>query len=861
MSQELLYTSATRGLKPGSSGFCTVASTRGMAGPLASALESLSAYRHVFRPGDPQADRNPVAWVHVKLNAGGRPYCVLSRVADYGQDYSGRTNKLAHHVALQANETPTSGPARMLEQRNFMETSWDGEPRILPVGRAVEDKHRATLGACRHWQDMTGDAGWAGVLAESFLDDPQRPVYIIFEPGMEILPLFGEAIELLPENRRWDVTFSTYFTSLPRGVTCNWRCLLAGSKEANESRRFVHALRIDLTQPLERVEGGTLVEQARTGKQIRRPLPASASPASEPEYFEVVGAENGGGGLPESGRESSSYSIPGTPTVPPPPPRRRQWTDTTGTDSPRRALKLAVTVAVLVVMVGTIAGGVYVLQTRKPNKPDATVAQGKPKKETKDEAKAVTTTAIPKGNPPTGRTVAMSGDTTPQQATAAANQTKNSSTAGESEDTTPVKANGNETKGQPDKTGKPDKNTKDGGNGDSGSGKPAVAAKTEPAKSKKQYEYVPLPGSPDDGYEKESIKRFIVKSVTLSTDSPRLSLLIPSFVADWESKSNGTTVELRHKSNDVKLATFAIEKPELSDGSNTFQLLLDIPRNQFKKPAWQNLKWCVLQLDDGPMKHRYILQKPHTSRLKRRLVDWKLTWEFPLAQRTKGSKIAGLKIAYICLKVDGKTLSFTPTSTNDLTAKGLQDFFDDNFVGMLDENQQDKLQRKPLKMWHTIDDDRRFSVTLSKFSARKTSNTVDDYFTFHVKRECEANKIPYDVKRRDIEAFVAASGWVTKRLDESANGIRLEKAKKNKNEDRIKRKQTTYDVLNTLQTIAKTLQRRRKALATAELTAAYIYYEVTTREKESLKVDVIKFGEAPKAIDKDESEPEDKLNP
>ncbi len=100
MSQELLYTSAPRGLKPGSSGFCTVASTQGMAAPLASALESLSAYRHVFRPGDPQVHRNPIAYSHVRLNAGGRTYCVLSRVADYGQDYSGRTNKLAHHVAL-----------------------------------------------------------------------------------------------------------------------------------------------------------------------------------------------------------------------------------------------------------------------------------------------------------------------------------------------------------------------------------------------------------------------------------------------------------------------------------------------------------------------------------------------------------------------------------------------------------------------------------------------------------------------------------------------------------------------------------------------------------------------------------------
>jgi hypothetical protein len=738
----------------------------------------------------------------------------------------------------------------MLEQTNFMETSWDGEPRILPVGRAVTDKTRATLGACRHWQDMTGDAGWAGVLAESFLDDSQRPVYIIFEPGMDILPLFGEAIELLPENRRWDVTFSTYFTSLPRGVTCNWRCVLAGSKEANESRRFVQALRIDLTQPLGRAEGGTLVEQARTGRPIRGPLPASASPASEPESIEVVEAENGGGGL----AESSSFSIPGTPTAPPPPPRRRRRADTAETDASRRPLKLAVTVAVLVVMLSTIAGGVYVLQSRKPNEPGATIAQ----------LEAETKKPIRNGDPPSGSKVATSEETPQEQATNAANPTKDTSTADKPEDTEMKKLEGGDPKKQPDKDEKPTKERGKGGDGDSDSEKPApsrtVAVKTEPKQSEKQYEYVQLPGRLDVGNEKESIKRFIVKSVTLSTDSPRLSLFMPSFAADWESKSKGETVELKHKSGSVKVATFVIEKPQFSDGSNTFQLILNIPRNQFDKPEWQILKWCVLQIEDGPKKHRYILQKPHTSRLKRRLDDWKLTWEFPLAQIIKGSEIAGLKISHIYLKVDGKTLSFTPNLTNDLTVKGLQDFFDDNFVGTLDKKQKDKLQRKPLTMRHTIDDDRQFSVTFSKSRARDSSEIADSYFTFHVKRECEANKIWYDPKRRSIEDFVAAGGWVAMGLKDSADEIKLETAKKDKDEELIKRKQTTYDVLNTLQSIAKTMKRRYDELPTAEVTAAHIYYEVKNGEQEPLKVDVINFGEAPKTNDKQESEPEDKSN-
>ena len=66
MSQELHYTSAPRGLKPGSRGFCTVASTVGLSGPLAERLESLSGYQPIYPVHDPAAARNPVNFMHIK---------------------------------------------------------------------------------------------------------------------------------------------------------------------------------------------------------------------------------------------------------------------------------------------------------------------------------------------------------------------------------------------------------------------------------------------------------------------------------------------------------------------------------------------------------------------------------------------------------------------------------------------------------------------------------------------------------------------------------------------------------------------------------------------------------------------------
>ena len=55
MSQELHYTSVPRGLLPGTRGFCTVASTPNMSGPLRERLEGLSGYQQVFPPHDPKA--------------------------------------------------------------------------------------------------------------------------------------------------------------------------------------------------------------------------------------------------------------------------------------------------------------------------------------------------------------------------------------------------------------------------------------------------------------------------------------------------------------------------------------------------------------------------------------------------------------------------------------------------------------------------------------------------------------------------------------------------------------------------------------------------------------------------------------
>jgi len=317
MSQELLYTSAPRGLKPGSRGFCTVLSTQGMPAPLAAAVESLSGYRPVYPSNDERAARNPVVYSHLKMQATGRTWHVLSRIADFGLDYSQRPNKLAYHVILdnQTEKLP-GGPANLLSMPGFMRDEWAGEPKVVAL-KPVTREPRELTGICYQWQEVTGDAGWAGVVAESFLRDPERLVILLFEPGQEVLPLFAEALSLLPPEQRWEVTFSTYFTGLATGTTCVWRAMVHDSKEARESLRFVHALRIDLTvASLGPAAGGELVAAAQSGHRSAA-APTRAKPPKPPSREKAGATDTQFEEMPESEQEQKEIRVASVPHRPP----------------------------------------------------------------------------------------------------------------------------------------------------------------------------------------------------------------------------------------------------------------------------------------------------------------------------------------------------------------------------------------------------------------------------------------------------------------------------------------------------------------------------------------------------------------
>jgi len=222
--EEIIYTSAEKGLKQGSRGFCTVVSTSGMALNIAERLESMSGYRQAFPLNDPQSSLNPVNYSHVTMRLAGKNLHVLSRVADAGQDYTGRSNKLAHHIVIDSVVHLTSGPARLLEDPGIITDRWDGVVRHISPRELRVPVVPSTI-ELSAWKTVCGDGGWAGSVAEQLLQNP-APVSVIFRAGTDTLSLVREVLDLVPAPQRWNVTFSTYFTRMLAGAECQLRFVL-----------------------------------------------------------------------------------------------------------------------------------------------------------------------------------------------------------------------------------------------------------------------------------------------------------------------------------------------------------------------------------------------------------------------------------------------------------------------------------------------------------------------------------------------------------------------------------------------------------------------------------------------------------
>jgi hypothetical protein len=266
MAREIVITSVPRGVRPGRTGFQIAMQTAGLREDVCDQLESLGIYRHLPPGGGP----NPVCYFHRFVQTGIGPLQVLGRVADAGADYSSRSNKLAHLIAIEAAELAGlrhSSPAAVLSAvEGRLARTWPGGPeeRQQPFGLAGMPAVGPRI--CSAWQQSTGDAGWGGVLAEQAVKN--KPVLVIAPDSspewcLRLLNLFAEALALVPEERRWGVTFDTTILSTAPVL---WRGTYAGSPESGARQPGLTVVDLAQRSPVPAEWAGLpLVQVSRSG--------------------------------------------------------------------------------------------------------------------------------------------------------------------------------------------------------------------------------------------------------------------------------------------------------------------------------------------------------------------------------------------------------------------------------------------------------------------------------------------------------------------------------------------------------------------------------------------------------------------
>lgn len=219
MAGELIYTSAPRGLRAGTSGYCTVAQSRGLREDLAAALERRSFYAHEIR------GESPDYFSFRNLSLGGSTWRVLSRGRDAGLDFTGRRHFLIHHLVLDPGEaTGGAQPVDFLLGWKGWKDKWEASPTELPavcLEDVLEELPRIRLPA-QEWRRLTGDAGWA--TAPYSLATPLA--WLTESPTpQDLLRLMGESLaipELRQAGKSWLYPLDVGGVANPVPKDCLW---------------------------------------------------------------------------------------------------------------------------------------------------------------------------------------------------------------------------------------------------------------------------------------------------------------------------------------------------------------------------------------------------------------------------------------------------------------------------------------------------------------------------------------------------------------------------------------------------------------------------------------------------------------
>ena len=204
--------------------------------PLVLQLEKFSYYQHLSLSGGKERPIYTCRTVDIR----GAQFHVLSRIADAGLDFTGRTNFIAHHLVFTPEEVRHYPiPPVILRDWLGWVKAWAKEPEMLEneswSGLTVLNG-QANVPA-QAWARSTGEAANGYGLLEARSGSSFRVDAV---PDEIVLELLAESLELLDlrDARRdfravaWNYTFTTSMQEQDNPADFRWRCIHADNPGA-----------------------------------------------------------------------------------------------------------------------------------------------------------------------------------------------------------------------------------------------------------------------------------------------------------------------------------------------------------------------------------------------------------------------------------------------------------------------------------------------------------------------------------------------------------------------------------------------------------------------------------------------------
>jgi hypothetical protein len=259
MAWQLIYTSAPELLQAGRSGFGTVAKHEAIRPSLQTELERISQFSR-----EDGLEKDRVIFSHRVLDLRGERFHVLSRISDAGFDYTGRTNHIAHHIVLTADEATQANvrsctPADMIfwfTANDRWINRWNEPARLLTpseeiatgtVSRVLSLRREQGEQGAVTWREFAGPAANAAILAPGGgATEACWPIFPNHWDEETRLRLIGESLCLHLDP--WTISFSTDTQPTDRIEELRWRGVSAGSPVERTARQSVRPV-LDLGAP------------------------------------------------------------------------------------------------------------------------------------------------------------------------------------------------------------------------------------------------------------------------------------------------------------------------------------------------------------------------------------------------------------------------------------------------------------------------------------------------------------------------------------------------------------------------------------------------------------------------------------